>query len=110
MAFATNKMIIMDNFIKFLEQYLKCKNDLAFLYKILALFFEHIKNTNTLEEAELSFKVLEDIQFILAKVVYKKEVTLPANLSKFISDFDRVDDEDMRAYLYSKIKSNDYFI
>ena len=106
----------MENYIRLIEQNLECQDkkrlisNLSFIQSSLFLLFDQIKVTNSYDEAVLIFKVLEDIQFVLAKAVFKDGIVVTPKLRKFISDFDRIDDEGMRNYLYLKIKSNEYVL
>ena len=52
------------------------------------------------------FKNLEDIQFILAKAVFKEGLNVSPFLREFIYDFDRIDDFDVKNLQYQKIKSH----
>lgn len=104
----------MENFIKLIEQCLQCNNtqtlesNLKFIQEMLKFIFEQIKKTNTENEATVAFKILEDIQFVLAKAVFKDKIMTTQPLDEFISDFDRIDDKEVRKFLYFKIKSNEY--
>ncbi len=103
----------MENFIELLEKKLECTDkkkiseNFVFIKELVYLFFEQIK-VSDVDETNLIFKVLEDIQSVLAKAVFKNKVNVTPELRKFVYDFDRIDDDDMKNYLYSKIKSNDY--
>jgi hypothetical protein len=104
----------MENFLKLFERNLEYQDkerlitNLSFIQQILVLLLEQIKLTASYEEANLIFKILEDMQFVLAKAVFKNKIVVTPQLRKFISDFDRIDDEALKNYLYSKIKSDEY--
>jgi len=104
----------MENFIRLIEQQFeslsekKLKKNLQFIQEVLNLLFSYISKTDDLDEAALAFKLLENIQFVLARASFKEGVVITSLLKKFVSDFDRIDDEEMKAYLYLKIKSGEY--
>lgn len=100
----------MDNFIKLVKQCLDRNDHLMFINEILKIIFQTIKEANSLNEADTAFNLLGDIQNLLAAAVFKEQVIVNKFLKKFIYDFDRIDDYEMRHHLYSKIKSNEYLI
>lgn len=108
------QLTTMEKFTQLIDHYLKCnnteklENNLSFIQEILTLMLNQIKNTNNFEEATLTFDVLGDIQFVLAQAVFKRKIVVTPQLNKFITDFDRIDDLDMKNFLYSKIKLNEY--
>ena len=104
----------MDNFIKLIEQLVQLGNEsnlkknLALLEKMICLLFNRIKQADTLEDAEPAFKVLEDIQFSLAKAVFKEGLVVRGVLRDFVKNFDRIDDEETRKFFYLKIKTMEW--
>ena len=105
----------MEHFIKLIEHNLqyedasKLANNMYFIQDVLNLIFSYISKTDNLDDAILAFKTLEDMQFVLARAVFKEGVIVTNQLNKFISDFDRIYDQATLHYLYLKIKSNKYF-
>jgi hypothetical protein len=64
-----------------------------------------IRNSKSFEDAMPLFKILDEIQFILAKAVFIDGVEVSPFLSDFIYDFDRIDDDRVKVKQYNKIKS-----
>ena len=93
----------MNNFISLIEKELLINKNMNFAERIIKLLFDEIRNTKDIDDAELLFKNLEDVQFILAKAVFKENQDVSSFLRQFIYDFDRIDDEDVKKDLYSKI-------
>jgi len=97
----------MKNLVELIEQKYnegKLEDILLFIQKELEILLNKIKATNSIGEVMILFDTLEKIQFILAKAVFNDNLVVPPNIKKFIYDFDRIDDEEIRYYLYSKIK------
>jgi hypothetical protein len=69
-----------------------------------------IRDADRLESANIFFEFLNRIQTELAKLLFKKEIDMPNGLKRFVRDFDRVDDFDMRIFLFKKIKWENYSI
>jgi len=96
----------MNDFINLIESKLKSADEgLDFVQKEIQLLFEAIEQAKSMNEAELVFKNLEDIQFVLAKAVFKEGLKVTPFIREFIYDFDRIDDDDVKRYQYAKIKS-----
>lgn len=70
--------------------------------------FTLISQTKNLSEASKYFEQLDEIQTQLAKLLFKKRIDLTNSLRKFVKDFDRIDDYEMRKYLYLRLKKDDY--
>ena len=104
----------MENFIKLIEQCTQnnatnqLRTNLKLVQEILNLIFDQIKKTGTEEEATTAFALLENVQFVLAKAAFKEKTLLTTALNKFTTDFDRIDDNDVKAFLYQEIKSGKY--
>lgn len=94
----------MDDFINLLKSKLAISGGMEFIEKEIRLLFNSLKQTNSITEADLIFRNLEDIQFVLAQAVFKDGVNVSDFLRKFIYDFDRIDDTDVKKYQYNKIK------
>lgn len=71
--------------------------------EIEKLFFE-ISKTGNVDEANLLFDKLEEIQYLLAKIIFKYDIKVTPFIRQFVYDFDRIDDKETRDYLYKKIK------
>jgi hypothetical protein len=106
MASSTNKVNRMSNFIALIESKLDTPEGLGFVELEIQLLFSEIAQTKSISDAELIFKNLEDIQFVLAKAVFKEGLNVSPFLREFIYDFDRIDDVDVKNLQYQKIKSN----
>lgn len=96
----------MNNFLNLLEEKIKSSNEdgQQLTEKIILLLFDVIRNTNNIDEAELVFKNLQDIHFVLAKTTFSDGFKPNAFLKNFIYDFDRIDDNEVKIYQYNKIK------
>lgn len=95
----------MNNFIALIESKLSLPEGLDFVENEIQLLFSAIAHTKGINEAELIFKNLEEIHFVLAKAVFKEGLNVSPFLSEFIYDFDRIDDIDVKNFQYQKIKS-----
>ena len=97
----------MNNFIKLIEKELYSHNtfSLEFIQKQIELLFNLIKETKNVNEAVMVFKVLEEIQFVLAKAIFKDKLIVNQFLRQFIYDFDRIDDDEIKIHLFDKIQS-----
>jgi len=82
--------------------------ELVYLEKVVRTLLAKIKDSNNIQQAEIYFDILQNIQDALAKLSFKYDVKLSASLNKFVSDFDRLDDHELRDYLFNKIKHNLY--
>ncbi len=110
MAHSTCKMRKMDNFIKLIENELYSHKsfNLEFIQKQIELLFTIIKRTKSIEEAELTFKILEEIQFVLARAIFKDKLEVSQFLRQFVHDFDRIDDDETKIHLFNQIKLLEY--
>jgi hypothetical protein len=70
--------------------------------------FHNIKLSNHFINAEEHFKLLNQIQFELALLVFKKNISVSERLRRFVQDFDRLDDESECKRLYIQIINNEY--
>lgn len=95
----------MSNFIELIENYLSQKQGLKFVEQEIKLLFSAISNTDKVDDAELIFKNLEDIQFVLAKSIFKNGIEVSSFLRQFVYDFDRIDDSETKRNLYNRIKA-----
>lgn len=78
---------------------------LDFIYEEVCIFFNKIKMSKNVKEADVYFDFLEKIQDALAELSFKYNIKMPENLNKFIRDYDRLDDPSLREYLFDKIKN-----
>lgn len=97
----------MNNIIELIENNLSQESGQKFVEQEIGLLFSEIANTNKIDDAELLFKNLEDIQFALAKAIFKNGIEVTTFLRDFVYDFDRIDDIEVKLNLYNKIKSKD---
>lgn len=95
----------MSNFIDLIENHLSQKQGLAFIEQEIKLLFSAISYTDKVDDAELIFKNLEDIQFVLAKSIFKNNIEVTSFLRQFVHDFDRIDDNETKVNLYNRIKT-----
>jgi len=93
----------MNDFITLVESKINDSKGLEFVEQQIQLLFTGIRQTKNLNEAEMLFKNLEDIQFVLAKAVFKNGLSVSLFLREFIYDYDRIDDEEVKQRLYQKI-------
>ncbi len=74
------------------------------IYRIIA----QIKVCNDLGSAGQLFSSLEKIQSSLARAAFIDGITLPQELRKIVRDCDRLDDQDVRDFLFKEIKNGTY--
>lgn len=72
------------------------------------IFFTKIKSSKNLDEANIYFDILQDIQGVLSGLFFKGKITLSGKLQKFIYDCERLDDFWLRNELFNKIKQEKY--
>lgn len=94
----------MSNYIELIESNLADKDGLEFIEQEIKLMFTAIANTNNINDAGFFFKGLEDVQFVLAKAIFKNGIEVTPFLRQFVYDFDRIDDKETKENLYSRIK------
>lgn len=80
------------------------------LIKEINQIFSDIKNVQSLEAAKECFELLEKVQIELAKLLFKENIQFSTSLRKFVKDFDRLDDVEMRMYLFKNIKEDNYSV
>jgi hypothetical protein len=81
---------------------------IEFIKKEICLLIDEIEKKNSFEETILIFNILGEIQYILAKAIFKNDLELDSSFKKFIHDFDRIDDDEVKKYLFKKIKAKEY--
>lgn len=97
---------IMNENIKLIEEKLYSMDGIFFIENEISLLFNAIRKTHHINEASTELKKLENIQFVLAKAIFKNQLKVSPFLRDFVSDFDRIDDDDMKKHIYVKIKSS----
>jgi hypothetical protein len=83
------------------------------LEKLIRRIFSVIKEKETFRETVYYFDLLNEIQFALAVLKFKRKINFPTHINSFIKNFDRVDDIDLRYFCYKKIRNgsiDDLFI
>jgi hypothetical protein len=95
----------MSNFSIFIEQELeRSQNNYEIIEEQIKILFRAIAKTESIEESEIIFRNIEEIQFILAKAAFKEGKILSPFLRKFVHDFDRIDDQRVKSFQYKQIK------
>ncbi len=54
------------------------------------------------------FDLLQDAQSRVCILAFVKKIEVSTQFWKFIKDFDRIDDNEWREYLFNKIKKHEY--
>lgn len=67
-----------------------------------------IKSTNTIENSKEAFITLDEIQFVLARLVFNENLVVSSEFRRFINDFERLDDMAWRDILFKRIKNGYY--
>lgn len=70
--------------------------------------FSKIKACETSQIAQNYFNILQKIQETLTILIYKENLGLPETLIIFTSDFDRIDDPELRERMFIRIKNEQY--
>jgi hypothetical protein len=79
---------------------------LALLEQNMKYIFSQIKLCITLEQAQEYFEILDDIQSMLALLVYRENIGVPDRLWRFMTDFDNF--EEAKNYYFERIKNGEY--
>jgi hypothetical protein len=79
---------------------------LSLLSQKIKYIFSKIELCPSIESANKYFDLLDQIQIVLASLVFKYEIGLPDNLFKFLIDFDNF--EETKNYYFKSIKSGKY--
>ena len=69
---------------------------------------KEIEESPSIQQANAFFDALQKYQHILAKILYKSDIQLSKRLRDFVIDFDRLDDNNLREFIYPKIKEREY--
>lgn len=72
--------------------------------------FNKIKHCDSIKEADYYFNVLDEIQCCLCVLVFVKKIKVSEPIRKFVRDFDRLDDKDLRIWLFNQIKEDKYHL
>lgn len=70
--------------------------------------FSEIKSCKTFDESQPYFNSLEQIVLVLEHLVFKNKTAVSKELWQFLKDFDRIDDNDLRIYMFNEIKNKRY--
>jgi len=89
-----------------MERILYSVNGIYSIENEIKSLYYNIKKTSDINEAAIFFQKLEDIQFVLAKAIFKNGLNTTSFLNKFVSDFDRIDDDDVKQCQYQRIKNS----
>lgn len=81
---------------------------LPLLLQEINKFLSIINKCENIKDANIYFDKLQDAQSSISKLIFKDHITVSDSLWKFFKDFDRIDDHDLRIYLFNKIKKNEY--
>lgn len=84
------------------------KKNLHLLTEEIRNIFTQIQNCITFKESLPFFDSLEEIELILAQLVFRDEIAVTESIWQFTKDFDRIDDEDLRNYMFREIKQGNY--
>jgi hypothetical protein len=66
------------------------------------------KNARNAVDAERYLDVLAEIQYLLAKLVFKYKIEIPSRLLLLVREFDRSDDPDLRKVVLARIKREEF--
>ena len=90
---------------KIREKILHLDGGSDFIEYEIELLFAIIAETSNINEAEIYFMILEEIQFALAKSIFKDGLEVSSFVREFVKDFDRIDDPDVQEHQYKILKS-----
>lgn len=76
--------------------------------KKINYILDSIRNCDTEIQADPFFDLLEEIHSPLAILVFKEKIDEYPRINKFVSDFDRIDDQRLRTIMFRDIKRNNY--
>ncbi len=81
---------------------------LPFILSEIYILLEKIKLCSSEHEAKIYFDILQNIQNILATLMFREEIEVNDEIAQFVRDCERLDDPWLRDYLFIKIKNNEY--
>lgn len=79
-----------------------------FLFEEINKLFSKIKICLHYKDADIYFDQLLAIQEMLGSLVFKYDIKILPSLRKFVRDCERLDDDDVRKWLFNELKSNQY--
>lgn len=80
------------------------------LRKKINEIFLQMQHCIDIKETVNHFNELEKIHCILSKLMFIDDIITPEDLNQFFRDFDRIDDSDVREYLFNQIKTENYLL
>jgi hypothetical protein len=78
------------------------------ILKAVNAILNKIKDYEDFKAAKGHFDELQETQDVLAEMLFKHNIQMSPGLRKFIRDCDRLDDEEIREYLFREIKNDRY--
>lgn len=112
-CYETNNDIIVSNLLTNIENK-PISGDISlqlqFLYNEIQNLISKVKKCTDIQGANTYFDLLQRIQDVLAEQVFKYELDVSPALRKFIRDCDRLDDDDLRKYLFNEINNDRYIL
>ena len=88
----------------------KIDAQLPLLLDVINEQLAQIKQAADIQQANPHFDILQDIQFVVARLAFIKDVPLTKELGKFLSDCDRLDDDWTRTHLFDLIQQDKYHL
>jgi hypothetical protein len=67
-----------------------------------------IKNCKDLHEVHVYFDILQNIHGVLSDLFFVEGLLIPDIFLKFMRDYERLDDNNIRKYLFDEIKNTNY--
>ncbi len=77
------------------------------LQKIKAILSK-VKECKDALSADKYFDQLQEIHSSLAILVFKEKIDEYSAINRFVRDFDRIDDNRLRKYMFNAVKNEDY--
>lgn len=74
------------------------------IYKLI----ERIYECNTEKQAQIYFDELGEFQELLSSIAFQYGLSLPQELRKILRDCERLDDKEVRDFLFNEIKNGRY--
>ncbi len=78
------------------------------LSREIKYILSQIKLSENATTAGKYFDLLQKTQVALAKLMYVSKIGIPDPLCWFVRDFERIDDNELRNYIFNKIKNDEY--
>lgn len=86
----------------------KIITQLNLLEPLIELIIKKIGECNTPESANNYYDCLQKAHCLISDLIYNKNLEVSDLLWKFCKDFERVDDQRLRNYLFDQIKNGTY--